>query len=403
MIARLLRGAAAFLAVASLAGCSRLGTGAGRPGLAEARNYYYADNSGLRVLTTAAVVEQKISQAVTALARLTVDRISVDRKVLDPGDPGALAQLTGHHDADAVTSASAVAGGGGVAEKWRTEGLVGAELETAPGGRPARVRLYARGSTEPDYKSLSAQLQGSIELGDRNTTLAGFVGGGNDWVDPVEKPPGHQAEWPAQHQRLVLGGSVSQLLSPRLAVGAGLGITLQHGMLSSPYRRALVLAAGGASGTLFPEVLPRDRQRYTGFGSLSWFVGRGLAAHLQLGGYADSWGVRAVVPEVTLGKDFAARRGLLLGRYRYYSQGAASFHESHYHSLDARYLSGDPRLSDLEDHTVGVELRWVLLRSPASSLGFSLGYDLSQLTYHEEDSDTQVVAHLPMLNLSGAY
>jgi hypothetical protein len=369
------------------------------PSTAEARAYYYRDNGGVSVATTAVSLDQRASSDVRILGRAVADRISVERQVLDPGDPGAAAQLTGHHDADAVTSASATAGGGGVAQKWRFEGQLGAEVARAPGGLPATLRLTARGGHEPDYRSLSAQLQGTLELFDRNTSLSAFVGGGNDWVIPIEEPPGQQGQWPAQHHRLTLGASASQLLSPRLVLLGGFGMTLQEGMLANPYRRALVIAPGASTGTLFPEVLPGTRQRYTAFLGGSWFAGHGLAVHFRQGAYLDSWDVRALIPELMLAKELFAGRGLLLARYRHYRQGPARFHESHYHTLDVRYLSGDPRLGSIRDHTMALEARWRL----GPILTLALGYELSLLDYREENADIRFVAHIPTLGISAAY
>lgn len=394
----LLLGAAAICAGGSS------GITAASPTAGEVRGYYYTDNSGIRVATTAASLDQPLPDRLTVFARVLADRISVQRTVLDPGDPGATAQLTGHehHEPDAVTSASATAGGGGVAEKWRYEGLVGLSVERSPSDVPLVIRGFARGSTERDYKSISGQLHAAAELFQRNTTVSAFIGAGHDWVQPVEAPPGEHDVWPATHWRSVFGVGLSQLLAPRLVVTFGATATFQRGVLSNPYRRALVKPDEAKVGTLFPERLPRARDRYTGFAGLSWYVGRGLAVHLQQGAYFDSWSVEALIPEITVAQEIG-RSGLAVARYRFYTQGAASFHDSHYHTLETRYLSGDPRLGGIRDHTAGAELRWNLLPSASSArLNFAVGYEVSILRYHSLNTD-RIVAHIPMIAITGGF
>lgn len=137
------------------------------------------------------------------------------------------------------------------------------------------------------------------------------------------KPPGQPSAWPATHQRLVLGASVAQILSPRSFVSFGLAATHQHGALSSPYRRAVIVT------TLFPEVLPGDRYRYTGFVAASVHVADGRALHLRQGGYAETWGVIGIVPEASIVKELG-ERVLVALRYRFVERSAASFYQVNY-------------------------------------------------------------------------
>jgi hypothetical protein len=171
--------------------------------------------------------------------------------------------------------------------------------------------------------------------------------------------------------------------------------THQWGTLSSPYRRALVVT------TLFPELLPSTRERFTGYLALSWALGGGAALHLRQGAYVDSWGVWAVIPEFSLAKE-VGDRALVSFRYRFYGQGPAAFYLPTYRQLGP-LLSGDPRLGALNDHSGGVELRW----TPWGRLGWagSLtlvgGYELSILSYLQLKS--AVRAQVFSLGVTGAY
>jgi hypothetical protein len=200
-------------------------------------------------------------------------------------------------------------------------------------------------------------------------------------------------QWPARHQRVIGGVTASQLLTPRLALRAGAGVSALWGMLSNPYRRAIVLPAGATVGTLFPEVLPRWRDRFTGFVGLSWAVGGGFALHVQQGAYIDTWEVAALIPEAMLARTFGDR-GIGLVRYRFYAQTSAWFHSNHYHTLDTPYLSGDPRLGPVRDHTAGAELRLRLV----GTLVVGIGYDVSVLHY---ESTSALIGQVGMLTLAG--
>ena len=114
------------------------------PGAAEARGYVYSDNGGVRVTTAVASAVQRLPRASVVSVRAGGGLHPDPQAVLDPGDPGAAMQLTGHHHADAVTSASSTAGGGGVAEKWRFEGAAGVATDRVVRGAPAAVSLFAR-------------------------------------------------------------------------------------------------------------------------------------------------------------------------------------------------------------------------------------------------------------------
>ena len=178
------------------------------------------------------------------------------------------------------------------------------------------VGVSLQGSGESDYTSLSGRVHGTVELFERNLALSGFVGGGRDAVRPDTAPPGEEGQWPAQHGRVSAGLSMSQLLTPRLIASAGLAGALQSGTLSSPYRRALVLS------TLFSERLPQERLRGTGYVGLAWSPRPGMGLHLRQGLYADSWGVRAIAPEVALSQQ-ALKDGLVTLSYRTYLQSGA--------------------------------------------------------------------------------
>ena len=391
------RWCAAALAALSWAGCAhdKAPGWRERPGRVDARSYYYTDNSGLTVSTTGIGVEQPVSRHVTANLRGVADYIKVERTPLAV-EHQAANQSTGHHHADMVTSASATAAGGEVAEKWRIEGMAGAAVRGEVLGQPSEARASVRAGTEPDYGTISGTLGATTELFQRNTTISAFLGYGRDTVSPVEAPPGQASQWPATHDRIQGGLTVSQLLSPALIATAGGGITIQRGALENPYRRAIVRTS------LFPEAVPDERDRITAFVGVSWYAGEGFAVHLRQGFYADSWGVLAYLPEIGLA-EAVNERLLITAHYRLYTQTPADFYESQYRELEP-ILTGDARLGPMHDHLIGFEVRWTFLgtRGGFGALTALAGYQLSYLTYERLVTE-EIVAHVPSLGLSASY
>ena len=390
--------AAAIAAVGSLIGCAhQTGTVPGwreRPGSAEGRGYYYADDQGLSVVTTGVVAEQPVTRDVAITAQALLDHIVVERAVEVHQDTGG--QPTGHvHDVDAVTSASVTVLGGDRLEKDRFEGVVGANIDHEIAGAPTRFQPSARVSLERDYQSYSARLRTTTELFERNTTLSLFVGFGHDRIDPTADPPGEADLWPATHNRVNGGVSLSQVLSPRLVMTGGLAVNHQFGTLSNPYRRALIRTS------LFPERLPESRTRVTGFTGLAWYLGWDAALHLRLGGYADTWDLLAVIPQAAVAKELGA--GVLATiQYRYYRQTAASFYELRYDNVE-EFITGDARLGRIEEHQPGLEISWTFLGGPGAfvSMFIAAGYRLSLL--HYLDLDRHATAHIGSLAFGGAY
>jgi hypothetical protein len=364
-------------------------------GAARTRGFVYHDNSGLDVQTASVEAEQRLSARWSVQAEALVDHISIERRPYDPGDVSAGAQATGHDTGhlDAVTSASALATGGGTDQKTRTEGIAGVTWRDQIGSAPIRIGLIGRVSNEVDYSSVGGRVRAEIELFERNTTLAIFLGFGRDEITPLIPPPGQRDDWPATNRLVKAGASVSQLLSSRIALLAGAAATAQRGQLANPYRRAVVVT------TLFPEVVPDERNRQTGYVGLSLSATEATGVHLALGGYRDDWGVRALVPEAAIVQQLGAR-GLATLRYRYYRQTAADFYEPTYLDL-APIMSGDFRMGRIRAHSLGVAAEWLLVEAAPNALVVQATYDWDLTKYPQVRSD--VTAHIGSIALEFRY
>lgn len=366
-----------------------------RPGVADARVAYFADDQGLTVVSIATAIEQPVSRPISVIAKALVDHIEVHRDIEITRDTGN--QPTGHmhDDADAVTSASVSSTGGNSLAKTRYEGTLGAAVEFEVSDVPTRVQPTVRVSSESDYTSYSGRLGVSSEFAERNTTLSLFVGYGHDDTDPIKPPPGETDRWPASHSRVNAGVTLSQVLAPTLLASVGAAGSRQAGTLESPYRRALIRTS------LFPEKLPSTRARMTAFVGLAWYVGWETALHLRQGVYLDSWGVAAVIPQLSVVREFG-QRGLFSLYYRYYGQSASSFYAPRYETLEALRTS-DARLGRLRQHAPGVELRWDVMgrTEDSGALSVTANYELSLL--EQLQLDHSITAHILAAGLTGSY
>jgi hypothetical protein len=374
-------------------------SGGGRHATARLQAFRYADSSGLSVTSDGVELEQPVAAGVSVHASGLVEEIVTPASgAAAPGDDGGghnhLVALA-HARPDVVTSASSIASTGAPGQKRRVEGNLGVTSARRLGEVPVEVGARFRTSEEPDYLSFSGSLHVSADLLDRNLTVAAFGGYGSDAVSPLAKPAGQDALWPARHQRVNGGFAVTQLLSPALALSGGASINYQYGMLANPYRRALVAT------TLFPESVPGERVRGTAFARLAWWIGAGTALHLRQGVYADDWGVRSLVPELTLAREVGGS-GLLLARGRLYLQSGATFYRAAYLEV-APLMSGDVRLGRVREKLVGAELRWAILgqAGAAGALEATASYDRSWITY--PDVALEVGANVLSFSLAATF
>ena len=268
--------------------------------------------------------------------------------------------------ADAVTGASARVSSDPDGH-GRAEGEASLTRDFA-GERPAYAGVSLHYSLESDFQSAFAGLSWGAEFFERNTALAAQAGMGLDIADPPEPPPGESGRWPTRTGRFSAAAQWGQVLSPRLKAGLAYGFTAILGPQENPYRRALVHT------TLFPERLPETRFRHAAGAEADLYLGLGMALHHREGVFADSWGLRAWIPETALAIELGPR-WMLTPRHRWYAQTAARFYEPNYHTLPEGWLSGDPRLSRISGHDAGLDLEYALREGfDAPSLGLSASF-----------------------------
>jgi len=382
--------------------CAACASGGGRHATARLLVFRYADASGLAVTSDGVEVEQPVGGGVALRATGLVEDIETPSSGDSGGGGGHEHLVAARPRPDVITSASAIASTGAPGQKRRVEGVLGALASRSVGDAPVAVEMRVRTSAEPDYRSLSGSLHATADLLDRNLTVAVFGGYGADTISPIVTPLGEDGIWPARHERVNGGFAVTQLLSPELALSGGASVNYQFGVLSNPYRRALVSPTlSNDQATAYAEAVPAERLRGTAFARLAWWLAPGTALHVRQGFYADDWGVRSFVPEVTLARELGGS-GLFLARGRLYVQSAARFHR-HIYAAQEPLMSGDVRLGRVRERLLGAEVRWTLLGRPGEvgNLETGASYDRSWISY--PDSALDIAADVLSLALTATW
>lgn len=219
--------------------------------------------------------------------------------------------------------------------------------------RTARVSASYRYSTEPDYWSHGLTLGARWELANKNTTLGLDALASRDAVGRAGDP---------QLRELVgiIGGraSIAQVIDRRSIVELGWETTRVDGFQASPYRWVAIGGQGTCAGDApfcVPEQAPRERWRSAALLRGRRALGRRASAGLEYRFYFDDWGVRshAVQPDVAWRVTDA---GTLALRFRYYTQGEASFYRPRYFDLAMTngLVTRDRKLSAFFGNELGV-------------------------------------------------
>ncbi len=243
--------------------------------------------------------------------------------------------LGGHYLLDAITSASAAAGV--VTDQPFTE--LRNEFGVSVGQRigPARLSAGYAYSSESDYWAHLATLGVVLDLFQHNTTLAGSIAYGVDYVGQRQGAGAVIPKGSLQSFHAIL--SLSQVLTPRvlanlsyeldiLGFGSDVGSvsgtpTPNSGYQGNPYRTVLV------AGSPTPEAVPFQRYRQEIAGSLHLILPTPLRLMPYITFrpgyrfYFDDWGILSHAPEMRSYVPMGPVELRLTGRY--YQQTEASF------------------------------------------------------------------------------
>lgn len=232
------------------------------------------------------------------------------------------------------------------------------------------LNLTTSAATERDYESVSAGLNGSTDVADRNVTLLGGFTVTDNWVSSVLDSTLHRKMY-----AIGWSGGVARVLTPTDAVRLRYDGKLSDGYQASPYRSVrfgdwttTTLSTGQITfantiGTAdgLPEKLPETRLSTALTGEWVHALALGVGLHTSVRAAHDSWGVDSLTPQLDLRIAKATWR-LDLG-YRLYLQTRASFFEDKYTMDPAMYAnySSDKELGRQVGHLGSFDVATTLL------------------------------------------
>lgn len=201
-------------------------------------------------------------------------------------------------------------------------------------------------STENDYQSIAAGVDGTLDLFAKHTTLIGSLSISHDVLSPTDPDLSlarKEADGRIKRSFSIYEG-VNQIINKYSSIQVGVGFTRLSGYLSDPYK--------------FEDRRPDLREQVTlsvqhkhFFDSLA-----GAALHSNYRYYLDDWGVSSH----TL--DFQWAQSITLGKIRiitaplvrYYTQTQADFYSLEQNPADDILNSSDARLSSYGAFTAGL-------------------------------------------------
>lgn len=291
---------------------------------------------------------------------------------------------------DVITSASGRSSTSGGEMTDRRYQVTGTGGWTDGGGGAASVNVAL--AKETDYTSVSAGLNGSYDILDRNATLLGGVTVTDSWIASVLDRNLHE-------QLLSVGWSagLARVLTRDDAVRLRYDGQLGDGYHASPYRnvrfgdwhtqlgdRQVIFTNTLGSADGLPEHEPTRRLSHALV--LEWVhsLALGVGLHPQLRAAHDSWGVDSLSASLDLRVARAAWR--MEAGYRYYRQSRADFFEDKYVMAPAMYdyYTSDKDLGDQRGHLVQLHLSRMLIEAEGptdTSMLFELQVDAVRYRY----------------------
>lgn len=145
-------------------------------------------------------------------------------------------------------------------------------------------------SNEYDYQSLSGAVGYTLDLNERNTTLAVRLRHYEDTVKLYDIDGVNRGD--DSRRTTDLAVTVTQVLGPRTVGSIEVDSTYQTGFLSTPFHEVALRPPGGAEVRV-AERLPDSRRRVALGLSLDQAFGRSVVQKLNYRFYDDDWGIRA--------------------------------------------------------------------------------------------------------------
>ena len=182
--------------------------------------------------------------------------------------------------------------------------------------------------------------------------------------------------------------SLTEFVQPTRSLLASLNVetVTEQGYLQSPYRSLRYLTPQAGIYAYGPERYPGTRTSTAAATRLKAYLPWRATAEGQYRFFTDTWGIRAH----TAGLEYvqpAFGRWTFSGRYRYYTQGAATFYSDLFARADAQNFMGrDKEYSPFDSHAIGLGASYALDLDALRWLGKSsvtLQVDHTRARYHD--------------------
>ena len=253
-------------------------------------------------------------------------------------------------------------------------------------------RFGASLSNEYDYSSLGGHVGWSIDLDQRNTTLAVGLRYFTDAVVLYDIDGVDQGE--ADRETTDLSVSLTRVLGRRTVASVELGYTMQSGFLSTPFHEVILAPTlEFPQGQHVTERLPDSRNRLgIGF-SLHHSLTSKIVQRVSYRFYDDDWGIRAHTVEAETHFRLPTRNEVwVYPILRFHTQEASdSFGLPGAFDGSESFFTADRDLSEFVSEKFGLGLRWQFRNKKSGFFSRLQSFESRVATYSRDDGFEAVV------------
>lgn len=314
--------------------------------------YHSYDGGGVTISGPSILVQKQVSDSFSLSANYYVDMIS-------------------SASIDVVTTASKY-------KEERTENTLGVNYLR---GKSA-INVAFTTSEENDFNAKSLHFGVSQDMfGDLTTISLGYSRG---WDTVGQRGLPSFAEKTNRHNFRV---GLTQVLTKKLIMQAGLETVTDEGYLNNPYRQVRYLDSTSALGYSYQqENYPRTRTSNAISLKARYFLPYRAAIHGEYRLFFDSWGVSANIFE--FGYTHPFRKDWVFDlTYRNYKQTQADFYNDLFPYVNAQnFLARDKEMSAFSSNSIGIGTSYEFAKSEVGTINkASLNFRLTHIEFDYEN------------------
>ncbi|MCP3964497.1 MAG: DUF3570 domain-containing protein [bacterium] len=247
-------------------------------------------------------------------------------------------------------------------------------------------RFGASLSNEYDYSSLGGNVGWSIDLDQRNTTLALGLRFFSDTIDLYDIDGVNQGD--DDRQTVDLSLSLTRVLGPRTVGSVEIGYTGQSGFLSTPFHEVILAPTPDfPEGEHVTERLPDSRTRMGVGLTLNHTFSKRIVQRLSYRYYDDDWGIAAHTVEAETHFRLPARNEVwIYPILRFHTQsGSDYFGLPGTFTGDEPFITADRDLSELTSEKIGLGLRVAFRHKQTGFLSKLRSFESRIASYSRDD------------------